>query len=476
MSQIALAKPYHYRRQGVYYLRIRPVGSESKGSCTISLRSTDRTIAMTSSYQLRSTLRAFHLDNPDATWEELRAALKFIAEDILATPTEWEELDGMGMVYSDMKDDLRRIASTAALTVPQAKAVSVGIKVCHAAEKRLMGDPGPLVDILQEMEQEESVAEQVAVVQSQAAPVSTSRMTFKELYEAYLAEHEVNVKPSTANDIRFVCEVMSRILGDLDMKTHTRSDLLALREKLLEDKMPSTVNKMLSRLSTVLSWGVNVGHIDRSFDKRLKILKGAESSREAFSQEQVAALMAHANGLPASSWERWALSLGAITGARIGEIQQLRRKDVKLVGEYWVIDVNEEEGRSLKTKHSVRLVPLVDGAYGFNLQEFLGWVDGTQEDTGELFREVNKKKFCFLLNEALRDTLKLSAGENLSFHSLRHSMAGLLKAHGVQLEIAQAILGHSSQSITFDHYGGGQNVGVKKLGDALRSALLSEGD
>lgn len=58
-----LANPWHYRRSsGVYYLRV----------LTLSLRSTDRPTAMTTSKHLQAALRAFHLDNPDATWEELR--------------------------------------------------------------------------------------------------------------------------------------------------------------------------------------------------------------------------------------------------------------------------------------------------------------------------------------------------------------------------------------------------------------------
>lgn len=66
-----LANPWHYRRSsGVYYLRVRPVGSCK--ALTLSLCSTDRPTAMTTSKHLQATLRAFHLDNPDATWEELR--------------------------------------------------------------------------------------------------------------------------------------------------------------------------------------------------------------------------------------------------------------------------------------------------------------------------------------------------------------------------------------------------------------------
>ena len=146
--EVLLAKPWHYRRSGVYYLRVRPL--RSKGTCTLSLRSTDRPTAMTTSKQLLSTLRAFHLDKPDATWDELRDHLRSIAEDTLATSTDWEELDAVGMAYSDIRGDLQRIARTS-LTPPQAKAVEMGKRIMWESERRLEGHPKGLADIIDEL-------------------------------------------------------------------------------------------------------------------------------------------------------------------------------------------------------------------------------------------------------------------------------------------------------------------------------------
>jgi len=65
LLQTALAKPYHYRRSGRYYLRLRPQGTV-KGFFTLSLRTTDKASAMTISDDILSTLKAYHLDNPEA--------------------------------------------------------------------------------------------------------------------------------------------------------------------------------------------------------------------------------------------------------------------------------------------------------------------------------------------------------------------------------------------------------------------------
>jgi integrase len=468
MLEVPLAKPWHYRRSGVYYLRVRRLGT--KDTITISLRSTNRTIAMTNSKQLQTTLRAFHLDNPNATWDELRAHIRSIAEEILDTPTEWEMLDGMGLVYSDLKDDLRRIAATASLRVPHAKAVVLGRHVMAAAEERLQGDPRALVGIIEKLDTEDleaqsKVAERVPKVVSE----QHTGITFEALSGLYMAEQKPNVKESTMAEVKSSCSTLAAILGPLDLKKHTRADLVGVKEKLLEDRKASTVNKLLARLSTVLQWGVNNGYIERAYDKKLKITKGAESSRQAFTQEQVKALMDYANSLEESSWERWGLSLSVITGARIGEIQQLRKEDIQELEGTWAISLNEDDGKELKNKYSNRYVPLVDGAYGFDLKAFLRYIEGV-EAGGSLFTQ-GYAWFANKLNTVLRQQLNLGESREYSFHSLRHSLASLLKAKGIPVGVAQSILGHSSQSITFDLYGGNQRVGVEKLADALREAF-----
>lgn len=91
-----LACPYLYRRQGRYALRVRPMGS--KRTCTISLKTTHRQTALATAAHLLSTLRAFHLDNPDLTWPELKAHLQEVAEGVLKTRSVWDQMGGSGRI------------------------------------------------------------------------------------------------------------------------------------------------------------------------------------------------------------------------------------------------------------------------------------------------------------------------------------------------------------------------------------------
>jgi integrase len=364
---------------------------------------------------LLRSLAAFHIEAPQATWSDLRAHLQAVAEDCLGPMRDREAYD---MIYGGLGDYL---------PVPARSAQSVRTRE------------------------------------------ASKPVTFEFLADLYKTEQQGNVQPSTLKEIATSCRVIAGALGELDLKTHTRADMVALKETLMKTRKGSTVNKLLNRLSVVMDWAVNNDYLTKSFDKGLKLTKGAESSREAFTPTQVDTIMRQANSLPADSWHRWVFSLGAVTGARIGEIYQLTKDDIKQVGDVWVIDINDDNGKTLKNKHSARIVPLTNGAYGFDLAAFLSFVDAS--GSHRLFT-AKEHWFNKPLNEMLRGFLKLESGGNLSFHSLRHSMAGSMKAAEVPLGIAQSVLGHSSGSITFDLYGAGRTAQTTRMAEALRDALM----
>lgn len=464
LLQTALAKPYHYRRSGRYYLRLRPQGT-LKGFFTLSLRTTDKATAMTISEDILSTLKAYHLDNPEASWDELRERLIEFAEYNLTMAHGDSSLVAYEMINDEHHLALRKASAKLPLSINQQRAVSKALEILEASQERMRGRSGKLVEIVKDLN-----GEPCGAPLALSLPISVNAspaLTFKSLSALYMEERKDSIEASTMRDVKSSCEAISVILGDLDMRGHTREDMKNLRDKLLEDRKGSTVNKLMTRLSTVMDWAVNNGYLTKGFDKGLKLSKDADSSREAFSQDQVKALMAHANSLPVDAWQRWALSLGVITGARIEELRQLTKADVKQVGGVWVIDINRNDGKTAKTKNALRVIPLTDGAYGFDLQAFREFVDSSDS---RLFT-LGAGQFSNLLNGALRDVLSLSADRTQTFHSLRHSLAGALKAAEVPVGTAESILGHASGSISYDLYGAGSAVEAGRMAEALVSAF-----
>lgn len=407
-----LASPYHYRRHGIYYLRLRVTGSVNR-TVSVSLKTTDRRWAMQTSGHLTSSLQAFHLDHPDASWNDLREHLLTLVSSRLMSTDDGHPLRHWGEMYRN---------------------VTIAPSPVETSNREVM-----------------------------STTPAESPMTFDALAQLYMADRAGEQKPSTLKETTLCHKVISEHLEGLDFRNHSREDLVAFRGRLAQGRMPSTVNKLIVKLSAVLAWAVENGHLSKTYDKKLKLTKGVESTRKAFSQHQVSKLMEYANNLPEASWKRWLLSLGIITGGRLKEICQLTPGDVVTMKSGLIaIHINEAgEGKSIKNKQSERLVPLTDGAYGFDLAAFLRYVDVIRRSGSESLAQIGYRPSGEWVNQhaipaALEDTYE----RGLVFHSLRHSLASLMQAKGVPVTHAQAVMGHASGTITFDTYGSGVPVEV----------------
>jgi len=473
-----LARPYLYRREGVYYVRFRETGSAIKTS-SVSLKTTQRKAAMDVTRRLSETLKAFHLDNPDASWQELREHLLWVAEGLLSTAHDVHSLSLWGDLYEDVGTNLSEIAATHRLSLIQHEHLANSKQVMIATQARLQGDSVPLVNLIKNLEGPLNGSQGVA--ETHGATVTPKALkgpalTFGVLSEMYLRERGAEQKPTTLSTTKFTHGVLSELLGTLDLRAHTRADLVGLRDALVTTRKPSTVNQMLMKLSAVLNWAVENGHLEKSYDKKLKFTKGLESTRKAFSQVQVGKLVAYSNTLPETSWKRWLLSLGAITGGRLNEISQLTVEDVVTFEDTRItaIHINEVgEGKSIKNKRSKRLVPLTDGAYGFDLAAFLRYVESCRLSGADALAQIAYRPAGEWSNQtAIPEALGDSYERGLVFHSFRHSLASLMQERGVPTTHAQAVMGHATGTITFDVYGSG--VPVEVLAELLKGIFATD--
>ncbi|MEE4147737.1 tyrosine-type recombinase/integrase [Pseudomonas viridiflava] len=414
---------------------------------------------MTTAKQLLLTLKAFHLDNPEAGFEELRANLRDIAEEALGNP----QGDAYGLVLSEVSENLAHVAETMPVSLAQ--------RVLAAAQGRHSGDLRELVDLLggdlggdiggsigynyKDGVYDSLLPEPVPICINEPA-----KTTFRSLYEAYKAERGGDLSAATLKNHASTTKVIADHLGGLDLKSHTRADMLGLREALLKDgRKVSSVNKILTHLSSVIGWSVATGLIEHDFSKKLNIAKGSESAREAFSKGHLKVLQEWSLSMLDKDWKASVIALGIASGARIGEIHQLNGSDIYSADGQWVLDINSNEGKTLKNSFSRRMVPLL-GIPEDHLEKL-------SKTEGRLFRQ-SKSGFDQLTNQMIRDVLGTKTGEGLSFHSLRHSLASDLKGAGVSVGIVQAILGHSSGTLAYDLYGGNAAASRGLMVEALK--------
>lgn len=436
--------------------------------------------------ELAATAKAFMLDRPEVSLQELTEHLRSMAEQFLTDASDdyWNGLEVATLV--DEKSNLKELAATQALSLDQQKGIRLALEVLTAAQQRVdTGDTSGLIDIVMNNPTDYSTICDSMAILSNEQGVSTEVFTqecqpevaicsFSELVSSLLAEKVQTLKSSSYKDLSSSLNTVSRFLTT-GMDLMSRSEWLAVRDAMLAAEVrPSTINKLLTKAKMCLDYGLMNGQLEgRNPIERMKLTKDTDSKRRAFTDEELERLLVRVEAEyqftrhtahTTSEARRWASLVSVVTGARSAEVCHLTKRDVVTLDNGLVcIDINEDgDGKSVKNKHSVRLVPLTDGVHGFDLKSFLEWVD-MQPDEGPLFGMTPSAYSSWFNSRVLTEALP--DAENVSLHSLRHWLATRMKERGVNLVDAQGILGHSSQSITYDLYGKGH--AVQRLADAL---------
>ncbi|MCN2151106.1 site-specific integrase [Escherichia coli] len=441
--------------------------------------------------ELAATAKAFMLDRPEVSLQELTEHLRSMAEQFLTDASDdyWNGLEVATLV--DEKSNLKELAATQALSLDQQKGIRLALEVLTAAQQRVdTGDTSGLIKLIDDNNHTDysTIGDSTSILKNEQGdrPVVFTQerqpevtiCSFSELVSSLLAEKVQTLKSSSYKDLSSSLNTVSRFLPE-DMDLMSRSEWLAVRDAMLASEVrPSTINKLLTKAKMCLDYGLMNGQLEgRNPIERMKLTKDVDSKRRAFTDEELEKLLVRVEAEyqftrhtahTTSEARRWATLVSVVTGARSAEVCHLIKRDIVTIDKMVCIDINEDgDGKSVKNKHSVRLVPLTDGAYGFDLTSFLSWVDA-QPDDGPLFGMTPSAYSSWFNSRVLTEALP--DADNVSLHSLRHWLATRMKERGVNLVDAQGILGHSSQSITYDLYGKGHAVG--RLADALNLALV----
>ncbi len=149
----------------------------------------------------------------------------------------------------------------------------------------------------------------------------------------------------------------------------------------------------------------------------------------------------------------WLPLIALFTGARLGEICQLRVADIKKEDNIYCIDINEDdEGKSVKTKDSsVRLIPIHQVLLDLGLNEYVEELKRNKKTNlfdinygiirGQ-YHSVQKHMSAYLKKIGIVSTDKKSK----SFHSFRHTVRTRLTELDVPERTIDAIVGHASEA------------------------------
>jgi integrase len=279
--------------------------------------------------------------------------------------------------------------------------------------------------------------------------LASDPQTIQQFIEAiYLPHAEAHKRPSTVKGYRNLYKryIAPHVAGVRMFSFRTR-DAQALVNRVAAEHSLSrmTLTHVKNFLSGAFKFARQMGSIDTNPIRDIAIPKGKPSeSTHAYSNAEIDGMLDTLKGTA-----RVAVTVAAYTGLSLGELQGLQWQDIsehELKVQRTIWNGIEGEPKTKARKDSVPLLPIVKTA----LDEHRAANPGTKW----VFERPYGREPVNLANTgtAIRTTLKESGRQWHGWHALRRGFATRLHEAGVQDRIIQALMRHSSMSVTMRHY------------------------
>lgn len=312
----------------------------------------------------------------------------------------------------------------------------------------------------------------------------TPCLKLSEAYQEFRHE-KINItktwKPATVIASDAALSVFMELAGDLPMREYTdaifrqfKHDLLVIpphrktspkwRDKSLSEILAlapggqsvKNLNKTINFIGAFFDWYVKSHRdiLDRHILKDLLLRERKTTAdheeRTHFTDDQVALFYNQSlKDRRLTPFRFWAVVLGAYTGARIGELAQLKITDIVEIESIPCIRIQEGEGQSTKTLAAQRLIPIHPKLIDLGLLNYVKELK-REGKTEWLWREMDgvDDKPDTASSWGQRTILKTKGlPEGACFHSLRHTCATKLSHSlakiGLPATYEMDLLGHS---------------------------------
>lgn len=240
-----------------------------------------------------------------------------------------------------------------------------------------------------------------------------------------------------------------------------------------------TQAKYFSLLRLFFNWLVEEGYLDKSPVGPIKV-KGKvskKSDKRPFRQDELMELLRSPvcrGFMSKHHWSKpgkvmrqtsdfWCLMIGMLSGMRLGEIVTLCKGNVRLEGNVYVFEVNEDTpDKTVKSAAGVRLVPVhprllelglldwikLNCKGGNNRPLFPSLISAKKGDPGN---KASKRMNRYL------EAIGIKKDKTVSFHCFRHAFIDQLRNAKTEEYLIHKIVGHADHSTTA-LYGEGSNI------------------
>ena len=288
-----------------------------------------------------------------------------------------------------------------------------------------------------------------------------------------------NIKPATIRKDRDSLKLFLEIIGDKNISQVSQADAVIFADSCptygrenRSRRAISTINGYLNSISKFSGWITSIhselGHVELNFsDLRTRRTVHSSAERSAFTNEEVLKILNHTKLLNFKIEEPvkyWVPYIAAYSGARLEEITQLSPlTDIYQADGIWVIEINENDGKSVKTLSSNRRVPIHSELIKIGFLDYVARLKSANSKTlfpDEKIRDGRTGKNAG--KRVNRFIQKVAGIKGKSLHSFRHTFSTILKRLLVVESITAEILGQKHGGMTYDRYGKGHLIETLK--------------
>jgi integrase len=313
------------------------------------------------------------------------------------------------------------------------------------------------------------------------SPAPTPTVTLTGILEGWWKEAKATGrKPSTHESYRNTIAGLVTFLGHDDAEQVTPEDIVRFKDHRLATINPrngkpisakTVKDSDLAGLKTLFGWAVSNRKLTTNpvTGITIKLGKPQKLRSKGLMEDEAKAILSAAlkvtrGGESAGTFaaKRWVPWLAAYTGARVGELAQLRKQDVRQEGEHWTIRLTPEAG-TIKTNEA-RTVVLHPHLVELGFPAF-----AEAAPAGHLFLKPNKSGDVLGPLQGLKNRLSefvrgIVKDPNVApMHGFRHRFKTVGMDAGVPTRILDAIQGHAARTAG-DSYG---DVTVKAMAMAM---------
>lgn len=323
-------------------------------------------------------------------------------------------------------------------------------------------------------------------VETVAVTEEAEPVRLRSLFDLYIAELKTNGRGSGAEKRwRPIIEDLISFACTKDARKITKKTILEWKDFKLKTLAPRTVRDVyLTAVNAVFNWAVSNDFLDANpaTTVKLRVTPKAVTRPKGFTREEATAILKFTLAYKpiqldnpqtqekpqTSAAKKWAALICAFTGARISEVTQLRKEDIRIEGEIPVMRITPDAGK-VKTRQ-YRDVPLHKQIVE---KGFLDFVAASAD--GPLFYPTMKGK-------RVADPAQTVSGRISTWlqregvipegvspnHGWRHAFKTTGREVEIDSRILDAIAGHAARTAG-EQYGDVTIIAKKKAIDKLPS-------